>query len=357
MAPVAGKEKCMAKVTVVIPNYNGKQFLGDCLKSLTKQTFTDFDVIIVDNGSDDGSVEYIKKYWCTAKDINSQNDKTTGGSNVIVNFKPVLNVSVIELPGNTGFANAVNVGIKASESKYVFLLNNDTMCDEKAIENLVRVMENKQKLFSAQAKMLQMKAPHDIDDCGDLYCALGWAFTPGKDEDNSHFCRRESITSACAGAAIYRKEYFETVGYFDEEHFCYLEDVDIGYRARLKGYANVMEPGAVVYHVGSGSSGSRYNAFKVELATANNLFLIYKNMPALQIFINALPIFTGIIIKHAFYTKRGLRKAHIKGLYLGLSKIIHNPGHKVRFGKKEIINALRLQIELWVNCGRRALNV
>ena len=321
----------MGLLTVIIPNYNGKKYLGDCLRSLEKQTFVAFDVIIVDNGSTDGSVKYIKTKW--------------------------PNVELIELGENTCFANAVKVGIKAADAEYVFLLNNDTMCDEYVLERLIKVMDNKKKLFSAQAKMLQMKEPHNIDDCGDLYCALGWAFTPGKDADNSHFSRRESITSACAGAAIYRKEYFDKVGYFDAEHFCYLEDVDIGYRARLKGYANVMEPTAIVYHVGSGSSGSRYNAFKVELTAANNLFLIYKNMAAFQLFINFIPICIGIAIKHAFYVRKGLGKAHIKGLLGGLKKIAKFANHRVIFGKKEIINAFRLQIELWVNIGRRILSV
>ena len=325
------ERKYMELVTVVIPNYNGKKYLDDCLKSLKKQSYQEFKVIIVDNGSTDGSQDYIKKKY--------------------------PQVELIELSENTGFANAANVGIKASDSEYVFLLNNDTMCDENALENLIRVMENKKKLFSAQAKMLQMKEPHNIDDSGDLYCALGWAFSPGKDADNNHFSRRESITSACAGAAIYRKEYFDKVGYFDKEHFCYLEDVDIGYRARLKGFANVMEPTAIVYHVGSASSGSRYNAFKVELATANNLFLIYKNMPAFQIFINFLPICIGIAIKYVFYARRGLGKAHIKGLFGGLKKIAKCANHRVIFGRKELVNAFRLQIELWVNIGRRIMNV
>ena len=321
----------MALVTVIIPNYNGRKYLDGCFKSLSKQSFTDFDTIVVDNGSEDGSTEYIKNNY------------------------PL--VQLIELPENTGFANAANVGIQAADSKYVFLLNNDTMCDERAVERLVRIMENKQKLFSAQAKMLKMEIPHDIDDCGDLYCALGWAFTPGKDKDKNYFRRRESITSACAGAAMYRKEYFDTVGLFDKEHFCYLEDVDLGYRARLKGYANVMEPTAIVYHVGSGSSGSRYNEFKVELTAGNNIYLIYKNMPFGQLFINFPLILLGIGIKHAFYVKKGLGKAHVRGLMQGIRKIAAHPGKRVIFGKTELINAFRLQIELWVNLARRALSI
>ncbi|WP_034446067.1 glycosyltransferase family 2 protein [Butyrivibrio sp. AE2032] len=321
----------MELLTVVIPNYNGRKYLDDCLKSLRKQTFQEFKVIIVDDGSTDGSQEYIKNRYPSVK--------------------------LIELSENTGFANAANVGIKAADSEYVFLLNNDTMCDEKALESLVSVMENKKRLFSAQAKMLKMERPHDIDDCGDLYCALGWAFSPGKDKDNRQFVKRESMTSACAGAAIYRKEYFDKVGYFDEEHFCYLEDVDLGYRARLHGFANVMEPTAIVYHVGSGSSGSRYNDFKVELTAGNNIYLIYKNMPAFQIFINFPLILLGIIIKHVFYVKHHLGKAHIRGLMKGFEKIAKNADKRVKFGKTEFINAIRLQIELWVNLARRALSI
>lgn len=343
----------MPRVTVVIPNYDGKKYIDDCLRSLKKQIFKDFDVIVVDNASTDGSIEFIRDKWC------AENPAADSAASNLTDSRNAehFNVELIALPENTGFANAVNVGIEATTSEYVFLLNNDAFCDEAAIERLVHVMDKKKKLFSAQAKMLQTKEPHNIDDCGDLYCALGWAFTPGKDADNKKFNRRESITSACAGAAIYRREYFDEVGLFDKEHFCYLEDVDLGYRARLKGYANVMEPTAIVYHAGSATSGSRYNAFKVELTAANNLFLIYKNMPALQIIINLPLIIIGILVKHVFYTRHGLGKAHLKGLRNGFKKISQFSEHRVKFGGREIISAFRLQIELWVNCARRALSV
>ncbi len=317
----------MNKVTVIIPNYNGAGFLPDCLRSLKKQTYTDFCVIIVDNGSGDSSVSYVKKNH--------------------------PEVRLIELGDNTGFANAVNVGIRAADSEYVFLLNNDTVCDERAIEALVRVMDKNRSLFSAQAKMLQLKSPDLVDDAGDYYCALGWAFAPSKDKDSDRYRKRTYITSSCAGAAIYRKSMLEEVGLFDEAHFCYLEDVDLGYRARLYGYRNLMEPSAVVYHAGSGSSGSRHNAFKVELTAANNLYLIYKNMPFLQVLINLPLIITGIIIKHVFYVKKGLGKAHIKGLLSGFSKIFKGHGKRVPFRGKQALNSLKLQLELWLNCLRR----
>ena len=317
----------MERVTVIIPNYNGKKFLTGCLESLKKQTFRDFRVIIIDNGSTDGSQEFIKNNYPKA--------------------------TLVALPENVGFAGAVNLGIKSSEAEYVFLLNDDTVCAEDAIENLVHTMDRKKKIFSAQAKLLQFKEPHLIDDAGDLYCALGWAFSPGRDKDNKYYSSIEPVTSCCAGAAMYRRELFSEVGLFDDAHFCYLEDVDVGYRARLKGYINVCQPKAIVYHAGSGTSGSRYNKFKVELTAGNNLYFIYKNMPLVQIFINLPLIITGILIKHVFYTKRGLGKAHLKGLSLGLSKIMDNADKKVLFGKKELANCFRMQLELWINLARK----
>ena len=317
----------METVAVIIPNYNGQKYLSDCLKSLRKQSFRDFKVIMVDNGSSDGSLSLVKRDF--------------------------PEVQIIGLSENTGFANAVNVGIKETTAKYVFLLNNDTVCEEGVIEALVNILDKRKSVFSVQAKMLQFKEPHLIDDAGDYYCALGWAFAPSKDKDNSRYSRRVNVTSACAGAAMYRREVFEEIGYFDEAHFCYLEDVDVGYRARLYGYDNVMEPGAIVYHVGSGSSGSRHNAFKVELTAANNLYFIYKNMNAIQIIIN-LPLFlAGVIIKHVFYMRKGLGKAHLRGLSKGISKIITNSDKRVRFGGRQIANSLRMQLELWANCVRR----
>ncbi|RKM59483.1 glycosyltransferase family 2 protein [Butyrivibrio sp. XB500-5] len=319
----------MSKVSVVIPCYNSIKFIGACIKSLRKQTFKDFDVIIVNNGSTDGSADYVRRDFPEVK--------------------------LIDLPKNTGFSCAVNTGIKASDSEYVFLLNDDTACDEHAIEALVASMEKNKRAFAVQAKMLQMKHPELIDDSGDYYCALGWAFSPGRDKDESKFKKKALLTSACAGAALYRRSLFaeDKVGLFDEAHFCYLEDVDIGYRARLKGYENICEPGAIVYHEGSGSSGSRYNSFKVELTAANNLYLMYKNMPFLQILINLPLIIIGILIKHAFYTKRGLGRAHLKGLRKGVSKIFKNTEKKVSFGKKELRGCVKMQLELWINIARR----
>ena len=111
----------------------------------------------------------------------------------------------------------------------------------------------------------------------------------------------------CGGAAIYRKKIMEKIGYFDEEHFAYLEDTDIGYRARIYGYENWYAPDAVVYHVGSGTSGSRYNHFKTRYSSRNNIYLIYKNMPLLQIILNLPFLVAGFLIKFLFTKRNGKR--------------------------------------------------
>lgn len=317
----------MKKVTVVIPNFNGKTYLDDCLKSLKKQQFKDFDIIVVDDGSTDGSVSYLKERW--------------------------PEVNVIALSDNTGFANAVNTGIRESDSPYVYLLNNDCICSETAIGQLVKDMDKDIRLFSVQSKMLAMKEPHNIDDSGDLYSAMGWAFSPGKDKPSTRYNKRAFVTSCCAGAAMYRRSALDETGLFDVDHFCYLEDVDIGYRARLFGYMNMMEPSSVVYHAGSASSGSRYNEFKVKLTAGNNIYLIYKNMTVLQIVLNLPLIIAGILIKHVFYVKKRLGYAHIKGLAEGFSKISKGKHKRLEFTPAMQLRAVTLQLELWINCLKR----
>lgn len=240
-----------AKVTVVIPNYNGLKFMDPCFKALDLQLCRDFDILVVDNGSTDGSVEWLKEH----------------------------EIPSIFLEKNTGFSGAVNVGIKASKTPYVILLNNDTEPDCHYIGEMIKAIERSPEIFSVSSKMIQLYDHSKMDDAGDMYTLLGWAFQRGVGRPATGYNRSCPVFSACAGAAIYRREVFETIGYFDEMHFAYLEDIDVGYRAKIYGYKNVYCPSAMVYHVGSGTSGSRYNSFKVRLAARNNIYLNYKNMP------------------------------------------------------------------------------
>ena len=134
-----------------------------------------------------------------------------------------------------------------------------THLKEDFVEQMLLAIRRHKNAFSCAARMVQYHDRDKLDDAGNYYCALGWSFARGKGKNIDLYQKEEKIFSACGGAAIYRKKIMEKIGYFDEEHFAYLEDTDIGYRARIYGYENWYAPDAVVYHVGSGTSGSRYN--------------------------------------------------------------------------------------------------
>lgn len=310
-----------AEVTVVIPNYNGKKYLPACLDAMRVQDFSDLKVIVVDNGSADGSVDLIREGY--------------------------PEVELICLPRNQGFCGAVNVGIRAARTPFVLLLNNDTQADPGFVEALLKAVKKDPRRFSCSAKMIQFHDRTRMDDAGNYYTALGWAYARGKGRPQEDYCREKAVFAACAGAAIYRREVMERIGYFDEAHFAYLEDVDLGYRARIHGYVNVFAPEAVVYHVGSGTTGSRYNPFKVRYSARNNLYLIYKNMPLLQIILNLPFLAAGFLVKFLFFIKKGFGGEYLMGLREGIG--LCKRDKKVRFMSSHIQYYCKIQLELWIN--------
>lgn len=318
----------MTKTTVVIPNYNGIQYVDECLHSLCQGTRMP-EIILVDNGSGDGSRELVREKY--------------------------KEVQVIEFAQNTGFSSAVNAGIRAAVTEYVILLNNDTVVDREFVENLEKALSEEPGAFSAGAKMLQMAAPERLDGAGDLYCALGWAFSRGKDRPCEAYDRPCRIFSACAGAAIYRRQAFDRIGFFDENHFAYLEDTDIGYRANIYGYYNIYAPTAKIYHAGSAVSGSRHNDFKVGLSARNSIYLVYKNMPFLQMVLNLPFLLAGFLIKLLFFCKKGMGGAYLKGLVAGIRLSAGKKGrsHRVKFSFSHLKNYVWIQGQLWVNMVRR----
>lgn len=268
-------------------------------------------------------------------------------------------VTLIRLQENTGFCGAVNLGIRESEGMdYVILLNNDTKVLPDFVKELVRAMDRKKDAFSCQAKMLRMCEPGKMDDAGDLYCAFGWAFARGKGRSEREFIRPAEIFSSCAGAAIYRKSVLDEIGGFDEHHFAYLEDTDIGWRARLYGYRNFFIPTAKVLHVGSAASGSVYNLFKVKNTSRNSIYLISKNMPPWQIILNLPLLLFGFSVKAVFFAEKGFGREYVRGLFQGflLSHKGKREGRQVDFQKSMLPICLKIQVELWVNCIRRLTN-
>ena len=236
------------------------------------------------------------------------------------------------------------------------MLNNDLTIESGFIKAMEAALDNDPKAFSAGAQMRMMKAPDRMDNAGDYYCALGWAYDYGKGKKVSgKYLKPRRIFAACGGAAIYRRSIMDRIGLFDEKHFAYLEDVDIGYRARIYGYHNLYEPKALAYHAGSSVSGSKYNAFKTNLSSANSIYLIKKNMPPLQILINLPFLLAGFTVKTAFFIRKGFGGIYLKGLLRGFRIYYKEGGRKkhVPFCLKNAGNYLLIQWELWVNTVRR----
>lgn len=325
----------MTQTTVIIPNYNGMKYLEPCLTSLFasepqgEDGTVSFCVTVVDNGSDDGSVDYIRQHFPQVK--------------------------LICFEENKGFCAAVNAGILASDTPFVLLLNNDTTVEDKFVSFMTEAISENAGFFSVGAKMVSMQEPDRVDTAGDFYCALGWAFARGKGKAASRYTRACDIFSACAGAAIYRRDVLEQIGLFDETHFAYLEDMDLGYRARLYGYRNRFEPRAVVHHAGSAFSGSRYNAFKVRLSSRNSVYLIGKNMPPLQILINLPFLVMGFLVKYLFFVRKGFGGIYAKGLWKGLKLACSDEGRAkhVPFTWRRLPQYVRVEWELLCNIFRR----
>jgi hypothetical protein len=290
------------------------------------------EVIVVDNGSSDGSVELVREKFPRVR--------------LILNDK------------NTGFSHAVNQGIRECTTPYVILLNNDTRVGLTFIREMEKIMDNDKagKIFSASAKLVSLYDKDRIDDAGDCYCALGWAFARGKGKKPDKYDRDSDIFASCAGAAIYRRELLDegSVGLFDEEHFAYLEDIDLCYRARIMGYTNKFASQAIVYHAGSATSGSRYNTFKTKLASRNSIYIIYKNMPPVQLILNLPFLVVGFGVKTIFFARKGMGKEYVKGLADGfrLSKSENGKSHKVGFRASRILNYIKIQLLLWANLFR-----
>ena len=242
------------RVAVVIPNWNTREFLGPCLRSLRGQTFRDFETILVDSASTDGSVEYIRE-----------------------NFPEVRTVA---LPENRGFSGAVNAGIEDSGAGLVVLLNNDTEQDPGWLAALVRAADRRPEAGLFASKLVDYGDRRRLDGAGDALRRSGLPYRLGHGEvDRGQFESERFVFGACAAAALYRRSVFEDVGLFDEDFFAYCEDGDVSFRAQLAGHRCLYVPDSVVYHVGSVSTGGKRSATATRLGTRNGLLLLVKNLP------------------------------------------------------------------------------
>ncbi|MCB9076479.1 MAG: glycosyltransferase family 2 protein [Anaerolineaceae bacterium] len=297
------------KVAVIIPNWNTQRWLPGCLDALNTQTFRDFQIIVVDNGSTDDSVAFIRDNY--------------------------PDVRVITLPENRGFAVAVNTGIKATQSDYIALLNVDTVPRPGWLASLVETADQSSPDIGFLAsKMLNLDQPDLIDDAGDSFSWYASSWKRGKGESAAHYNEPGEVFSACAGAALYRRRFFEKVGLFDEDFNSYLEDIDLGLRGRLLGYRCWYVPAAEVLHQGQGAGIPRPRY--VTFSTCNRLTILIKNIPLALLVKHSYTLLFGqfyflLVYKKPYYSAKGYA-AFLRKLPLTIQK------RRAILGQKKISN-------------------
>ena len=226
------------KVSVIIVNYNGKKFLEKCLESLCKVNYENFEIIVVDNNSTDGSIELVTK-----------------------NYPSII---LLKLNSNKGFAEPSNIGAKIANGKYLLFLNNDTIVTPSFISEMVQVIENDKKIAICQSLLL--KPDESVDSSGDFIDHLGVVYNSTKKTDEIR-----EISSARGASMLIRKDVFDILEGFDEKFYVSFEDVDLGWRTWMIGYKVILTPESVVYHVGGQTIKSKkpeiaFHGFKNQLA-------------------------------------------------------------------------------------------
>ncbi|NJD54175.1 MAG: glycosyltransferase family 2 protein [Candidatus Methanoperedens sp.] len=260
------KRTVTGTVSIIVLNWNGKQYLETCLSSLVRQTYKNIEIIFVDNGSSDGSIDFVR-------------NKFPG---IVISGHTT----------NLGFAEGVNSGIRISKGEFIATINNDAQADENWVNNLVRVIESDPGIGCCASKMMRYYDRNIIDSAGIVIYQNGNAYDRGREEkDTGQYDKMEEIFGSCAGAAIYRREMLDEIGLFDKEYFAYFEDVDLSFRMHLFGWKCIFAPDAIVYHMHSATAKSS-SPFKIFFIERNKLWNMWKYFPV-QVLIVQLP-FTNI---------------------------------------------------------------
>jgi GT2 family glycosyltransferase len=243
----------MPEISVIIPNWNGKQFLEECLGAMRGQTFRDFETILVDNGSTDGSVEYVRQQFPEVK--------------------------LLALPENLGFTGGNIAGYAQAGGNLIVLLNNDTAAHPNWLEEIHSASRANPDAGSFASKMMYFDDRERVENCGFDMGIAGATVDLGRDEiDGPTWSQPRKVFGGCGGAVAYRRRMLEEIGFLDPDFEMIYEDVDLSFRAQLRGYECVYVPGAIVYHryrVTIGKAPSR----QVFYSQRNIEFVYLKNMP------------------------------------------------------------------------------
>jgi hypothetical protein len=269
-----------------VPNWNGRGWLPVCLRGLYEQRLAPAEVIVVDNGSDDGSIEYLRAEH--------------------------PNVELLELGANTGFAHAANRGLRAAHHDLIALVNTDVALEPAWLARMVAALDGDPGAASVACKMLDLTDRRVIYDAGDLLRRDGACIQRGRRcRDDGTWDEPGEVFGACAGAALYRRHAVLAVGGFDERYFAYLEDVDLALALRLAGWRCRYEP-ATALHAGEGSSHQLAGGYHYYVQR-NTLLLVAKAFP-----VRWLPLVAYRQAAAVWHAAREHRLAvHLRGLGAG----------------------------------------
>ncbi|MGB9177188.1 MAG: glycosyltransferase family 2 protein [Methanoregula sp.] len=238
-------------ISVVVVNYNGMKFLEGCLTSLDRQTYQDFEVIVVDNGSSDNSPAYIRERYPS--------------------------VILVETGENLGFAGGTNAGIHIAKGEFILTLNNDTIADPHLLEEIVQPMRSDARIGMCASKMLFPDGR--INSTAICISRSGAAWDRGIGEtDHGQYDVAEEVFGPCAGAALYRRSMLDEIGLFDEDFFLYMEDLDLAFRAQLAGWKCMYVPTAHVVHIHRGTTGFNSD-ITIYYGNRNLAWYILKDFP------------------------------------------------------------------------------
>mgnify|MGYP000088428791 CR=1 FL=1 len=277
------------KIEIVIPNWNGRDYLAGCLRSLKEQSCQSFGVTVVDNGSSEDTAGFLRDFYPW--------------------------VRLIGFERNRGFSAAVNAGIKKSRADWILLLNNDIEVDKDCIKVLIGSVGKYPGYDFFSLKMMSYHQRQVFDGAGDAALRGGVGYKVGSmEKDRGQYAEDRDVFGACAGAALYSRRFFHKVGYFDEDFFAYLEDVDLNMRAARAGLKCRYLAEAIVYHIGSASSGSKINPFTIRLSTRNNINVLVKNYPLVLLlkFLPAILVYQFMWL--CFVLKKRQFAAYLKGV-------------------------------------------
>lgn len=247
--------------SVIIPNWNGKKFLRECIDSLREQTFCDFETILVDNGSTDGSAEFAEERYGDF-------------------------LRIIRNRKNLGFAGGNNTGIRSAKGEYIILLNNDTWVEPTWLEELAKASGWDARFGMWASRVYSYFRRDQIEAVGELIYWDGLNRARGQyEKDRGQYESIEEIFFPPGCGGMYRKKVFDEIGLFDEDFFAYGDDAEIGVRARMAGWKCLYVPSAVVYHKNSGSTG-QYSSFKAFYVERNRFWITLKYFPLPLLFLS-----------------------------------------------------------------------